>query len=56
MYALKHYLDQQLQKLNDVVVVNPNINAFNTVFYHKKVFSQDLAYYLGCHNVIVRSG
>lgn len=56
IYDLKKYFDNELEKIDDFVVVNKNINAFNSIFYRKNVFSQDLSSYLGTQKIIVRSG
>ncbi|MCF0218072.1 MAG: aminotransferase class V-fold PLP-dependent enzyme [Malacoplasma sp.] len=56
IYQLKKYLDQNLTTVNDVIIFNSNIEAFNTIFAYKGIFSQDLANYLGTKKIIVRSG
>lgn len=56
IYELKHYLDENIEKIPGFKVLNKNIDAFNTIFFHDKVFSQDLASYLGNNKIIVRAG
>lgn len=56
IFDLKKYLDDEIEKIDGFFVLNKNIDAFNTIFYRKDVFSQDLSSYLGNNNIIVRSG
>lgn len=56
IYQLKKYFDAKLKEIKDIIVFNDHIDAFNTIFCHQKVFSQDLAHYLGRNKIIVRSG
>ncbi len=56
LVALKKYLDQELTKIDDIVLFNHGVDTYISVFKHKKVFGQDFANYLGHNKIIVRSG
>ncbi len=56
IYELKNYLDFEISKIDGIKIFNKGINAFNTIFIKKGIFSQDFSSYLGSEKIIVRSG
>ena len=56
IYQLKHYLDNELEKIDGIKVLNKGINSFNSIFVCDGIFSQDYSSYLGSKKIIVRSG
>ena len=53
---LKKYFVTRLKEIKDIKIYNPKTDLSIVIFNYKNVFSQDLASYLGQHNIIVRSG
>jgi cysteine desulfurase/selenocysteine lyase len=53
---LKRYAIEELSKLDNIDVYNPNTEAGIIAFNVKNVFSQDTAVYLNKHKVCVRAG
>lgn len=56
IYDLKHYLDNELEKIDGITVLNKGIDSFNSIFVSEGIFSQDYSSYLGSKKIIVRSG
>ena len=53
---LRDYLVSGMQKLDNVILYNPNSDTGIVSFSLKGIFSQDVASYLGSQNIAVRSG
>ena len=54
--SLKEYLVSKLEKLNNIIIYNKDIEGFIVTFNVKDVFAQDTAIYLDKYNICVRSG
>ncbi len=53
---LKRYLVNKLEKLDNIIIYNKNVEGSTVTFNVKDVFAQDTAIYLDKHNICVRSG
>ena len=53
---LKEYAIHELQKLDDIKIINPNTKGSIITFNYKDIFAQDLAIYLNKYNICVRAG
>ncbi|MCF0111985.1 MAG: SufS family cysteine desulfurase [Erysipelotrichaceae bacterium] len=55
-HELRTYLTDQIKKLDHVILYNPNAETGIVTFNVRKIFSQDVASYLGTKGICVRSG
>ena len=53
---LKKYLVSKLEKLDNIIIYNKDVDGFTVTFNIKDVFAQDTAIYLDKYNICVRSG
>lgn len=53
---LKEYLIKELEKIDNIEIINKNAEAGNVLFNIKGVFPQDTAIYLDNYNICVRAG
>ncbi len=56
LISLKKYAEEELNKLGNITIFNPTINASNIIFKVNNVSAQDVNSHLNKNNVIVRPG
>lgn len=53
---LKKYLIEKMEKLENIIIYNKNIEGSTVTFNVKNIFPQDIAVYLDKYNICIRSG
>ncbi len=56
LISLKKYAEAELNKLGNITIFNPEINASNIIFKVENLSAQDVNSYLNKNNIIVRPG
>ncbi|BDV03424.1 MAG: cysteine desulfurase [Candidatus Hepatoplasma scabrum] len=53
---LKFLLEEKLNKIEDIIVLNPKIRSSILLFKKKNIHAEDISYELQLHNIFTRSG